>query len=1327
MMYKANYRLKVGVCLLLAVVALSLTWLRVGINQHPVYHQWVETQVSQAIGQEVSLESFELKLIGTRLQLNLEGIGTEQDLTLSRLVLGLDLWPLVTRQTLNLTYVQATGLAVNISQGPNGTWGPGSANESLPTLMLGLVAKVPQLQLKDVGLTFVPKQGRPVTIPQLNARVALVETTPDGINRLALSLFSSGENSILKEHLKVNLAVNITTQGSIEQVQAYINSKGLDVTTWLPLVMPEEPLLSVNKARFRGDYWIDYQANSQLKIAAKKAHIQLSTPDHEVNVSGGLSAFSVLDGSLSQGWQLANGHLSAYGLNGHINNVPLPMADVQIHLHNQHLEATSSQLNLLATQTLLNTISSIPKKVNLPIQSLAPKGLLSQAKFHLNLKQPKEFLFAGAMHSVSINPWAGVPEISQADGQIWLNRYGGKVAIDDSDGLQLRIPTLNSQPWQLDQLRGEFNWHYGPLQNRFSSSNMEINVDEGHMNFKMAAKYPRRGSSTQPFIQLALGIQNFDLTKLSAKLPDLVMGQQLGEWLTMATSDGAISEAALIYNGRPGAIADPQQAMARSMPIAASINAPNLRYHPDWPLAQGLLLDLSVDHTGALLEAKAGVIKQGEVSQNLEGWQVKVPVYAAQTDKHGVAKQRFIAVHGRMAGSAKQMMTLAQDLPIHLKLPQWLRTLRPAGEVALVGQVDIPFGHASKVGYNLTIASDDLSGYWAPLKVNLQHVELEVKLNSSTNGVDSVIGNGLADGQKISFKSLSKADIAKPWLDQLPSTISDTLTSKRNDLSLQFEGRMPSSYLATKFHQPWAQEVPGELPFVVRMSSCHGDFAPCTLLSAEVDLTQAQITLPKPLDQLQQLQLLGEWQEDYQHWYVGVDGHQAALVFASPDNRLLGVNIGFQQAVDWPQQGQWSLNGQIDFIDLEPWAEVYQTRIKTWFGDTEKQHSYVVSPQINVKVKQAIWHDLSIDQATIDIQPLIEAGDFAINQPLRMLLTSEQLAGKVDYFGPDHPLAIKVSYAHLNFPEADEDDESTADDLLENIDPGKFPNADVSIDELLKNGESFGQWQFKTRSNGVQVNVHDLDAQLRHSHLQGNLIWNKKAGIHHTQFTGRVESEDMSALLVDWGYDPALSAEKASMEVQLEWPHSPLAFAVKDITGDLALRFRKGSFSSSPRAAQGLRILALLDMSRLMKRVQLDFSDIVQPGFSFDNISVHYRFEDGYAATVAPLVLKSTALNLSMDGWIDFDQRLVDNNLIVTLPVAEKLPLVALLAGLPQLSGMIYIANKLIGDELATFTSARYSVAGSLDNPDVNLVKMFDKDYQQQTITERIENVISIE
>jgi uncharacterized protein YhdP len=718
-----------------------------------------------------------------------------------------------------------------------------------------------------------------------------------------------------------------------------------------------------------------------------------------------------------------------------------------------------------------------------------------------------------------------------------------------------------------------------------------------------------------------------------------------------------------------------------------------------------------------------------------------VPIYKAESNKKLTASnaavdknRRYITVHGQIAGEASQIITLAQELPLHLNLPSWLHAAKPQGDVSLQGSFGIPFGHQAKVIYDLKLSGDDLSGYWEPLQANLSQVSFEVGLSSEHAGIGNISGNGLVDDQLITFKRLSKVDLAKHWLSQIPTkvlySVNRNFDAQVDNLTMEFTGQLPAHYLATKINQPWVQEISGPLPFVARFSTCTQTAALCTWLSAEVDLNQAGIDLPDPLNQLQQLQLLGNWQQDDQNWYASIDQHQVAVKLGTNESsnglRVLGANAAFNSAVDWAEQGQWRVGGQIEFVDLDPWLTVYQQRIKSWWVAAEKKPTTVVLPTIDVKIKRATWQGLDMDHATMTLQILTEEGDLLALNPWRFRLASEQLAGKVDYYGASHPLVIHIDHAHLNFPEL-VDAKADDYDLLKNIDPSKFPDADVSIDELAKNGESFGQWQFKMRRQGTLVNVHDLDAYIRHSRLQGNLIWDKVDGFHRTQFTGRVSSSDITSLLMDWGYGPALVAETSALEVQLDWPRSPAAFSIKDISGDVGLRLKKGSFSSSQSSANGLRVLAMFDMSRLMKRVQLDFSDIIQPGFSFDSVAVHYRFDDGVASTVSPLTLKSTALNLTMDGWIDFNRRQVNNNLIVTLPVADKLPLLALVAGLPQLSGMIYVVNKLIGEELSTFTSARYSVMGSLDKPDVKLVKIFDKDYQAQSVKERIESVISIE
>jgi uncharacterized protein YhdP len=52
---------------------------------------------------------------------------------------------------------------------------------------------------------------------------------------------------------------------------------------------------------------------------------------------------------------------------------------------------------------------------------------------------------------------------------------------------------------------------------------------------------------------------------------------------------------------------------------------------------------------------------------------------------------------------------------------------------------------------------------------------------------------------------------------------------------------------------------------------------------------------------------------------------------------------------------------------------------------------------------------------------------------------------------------------------------------------------------------------------------------------------------------------------------------------------------------------------------------------------------------------------------------------------------------------------VAVLAGFaPQIAGAIYVTEKLIGEELEQFTSASYTVSGTIEDPDMKIDQAFD-------------------
>ncbi len=1310
--------LLMGLCVPLLVLAVSLTWLRLGINSHPLYHTWVQSQVSQAVGQKLQLDAFSVQLQGTQLQLQLTGIAAAQELSLARLSLGIDVATSLQHGRLVLSQVQASGLALNVAQQANGAWGPQATTkqgrQSAPALILALVQQVPNLWLHKVSLTLMPLKGPAIRIPKLNARLALDQLatqSSDGLNHISVLLYGNNvpnagvDLSGLESHIKVA----ISPQQDIKQAQIYLHSGGLDVASWASALV-KNVTTPLKRVYVEGDYWLNYQAGKHFTLSAEKMRLDFESDALTFELAGHLNATSQLEASSVDLVQVRNWRLAATQLTGSVNNLELPTDTVLAQNQHRQLAIEVPQLNLDKTLAVLQTVTGLPSNISTPILALAPSGKAAKAQLHLDLNRPKAFLFQAQMHGVSIKPWLGVPKIEQADGHIWLNRHGGKVAIADDNGLSVQVINLISKSWPIEHLKGEFSWHYGALSNRFESSNMAIGLAQGQANLAMAAEFPRQGSATTPMLQLALGLQNLDLARLPKLLPDRVLGHRLGEWLGQATPQGKVTRAALIYHGQPG--------VTKTIPIRVQATSPSLSFANDWPEVKDLAVTVAVNSDEVRVTAQAGHLQTPQLSQSVEGWQVQVPIKAGDG--------QYVDIQGQVVGEAAQMMSLAEQLPMQLDLPAWLHDAEPQGLVTVVGDVAVAYGHQAPPRYDLVVSGDDLNATWAPLQADLRHIEFAIEVDSAADGLGAISGSGLMDGQHIKFKRLDQLALAQPWLDQIPMSVIDSQRLAERDLVIEFTGRAPAGYLSAKYQQPWLRQIPGQLPFVARLATCSDTrVVACSQLSAQIDLRQAQLALPSPINQLRQAQLLGDWHGQQQRWYAALDEHHLSLALDGQDDaslRWVGGSLALQQPARWVNVGEWTLAGQLDELDLAAWWQAYQTHIEPLVATNDGSITSLL-PQVNVHVKHGQWYDVGLDDVTLDFKFSPDSTNAAAT-PWRLRLTSQQLASQIDSFGPQDPLLVQVDYANFDFPESDSDEIS---DLLEHIDPSALPDADVTIDELVKNGESFGQWQFKTRSQADQVNVHDLKAFIRHAHLQGNLIWSKVDGLHQTQFTGRVATSDIASMLVDWGYGPSVSATAAAIEVQLEWPRSPLAFALKEVTGDIGLRLKQGRFADSLDGAAGLKILALMDMTLLMNRVKLDFSDVIKPGFSFDGINAHYRFNHGMAQTVTPLTLTSSSLNLTMNGWIDFNQRLVDNDLVVTLPVADKLPLAALLAGLPQLSGVIYVANKLIGDELATFTSARYQVSGSLDQPQVELVKIFDKDYQNQSVKERIENAISID
>jgi len=59
----------------------------------------------------------------------------------------------------------------------------------------------------------------------------------------------------------------------------------------------------------------------------------------------------------------------------------------------------------------------------------------------------------------------------------------------------------------------------------------------------------------------------------------------------------------------------------------------------------------------------------------------------------------------------------------------------------------------------------------------------------------------------------------------------------------------------------------------------------------------------------------------------------------------------------------------------------------------------------------------------------------------------------------------------------------------------------------------------------------------------------------------------------------------------------------------------------------------------------------------------------------------------------------MDQRMAVTLPLAENLPLTAVLLGTPQVAGALFLVEKLVGKQIRKFTTAHYTIVGDWSDP----------------------------
>ncbi len=346
-----------------------------------------------------------------------------------------------------------------------------------------------------------------------------------------------------------------------------------------------------------------------------------------------------------------------------------------------------------------------------------------------------------------------------------------------------------------------------------------------------------------------------------------------------------------------------------------------------------------------------------------------------------------------------------------------------------------------------------------------------------------------------------------------------------------------------------------------------------------------------------------------------------------------------------------------------------------------------------------------IDVNGVPFREVTLTGEIGATSPatLDLEMASRDLAGTLRMTG-DAPLRLDLSRLRLPASGAEDD----ADPLDVGIIP-ELVDADVTVGRFEVGEEDYGRWSFRLRPEPGGVEIQDLEAELRGLRITADrLYWD--AAANRTRFVGTLAAEDLATVLPQWGYAPSVTTEKARLVADLEWRGSPAAVDLTRWVGEAEFEAENGRFLEVTQGTDAMKIFSLVNFSKIARRLNFDFSDVVGEGVSFDTLTARTEFQEGTMQFLEPMSVKGSGSSFRIAGRVDLLDGRLDNEMIVTLPVTKGLPWYAAYVAIANpLAGLgVLVGERVLRRPLEQFSSAKYQISGTLDDPELTFVSVWD-------------------
>lgn len=775
----------------------------------------------------------------------------------------------------------------------------------------------------------------------------------------------------------------------------------------------------------------------------------------------------------------------------------------------------------------------------------------------------------------------------------------------------------------------------------------------------------QQGDGSLPQLDLALAMEDFDLSASHRLWPRHTMAQPTREWLQMALRSGRVESGRIVLGGDLDHW--PFGDGRGRFEARAAIDDAVIRFNPDWPQATGLSGELVFDGSGMDFIDLQGRVLGAELHRG----------------SGGIAdfREPWLDLDLRGGDQAAELRRLLRASPLYARHREHLDSIRIEGRAALDLQLRIPL--VRRLGDNEIEGSlrlwdavlgdrrHDIEFHGLNGEIPFSHrgfllEALPVRYGQTPARLSLRVGDQVRNAaMQVELGLVAELDADQllaraPGLDWLSPWIEGS-----SDWDLRIE--VPRRIAGTPPSPPWLRAQSNlvgtriGLPAPLRKSAA-------TSLPLRFDLPLGVAAAPLELALGRLLRLRGR--------------------LATPDRPFAGVaefgTGGVGLAL--PESGL-AVRGEIPSLDIAGWVAAATAGTAGEGGLSS----------VDVRVGGIDVLDRSFGEGRVELRRSAQGIWVGFQGPA--------LQGEID-LPQAEGARIDGRFSRLHWPAMDAEaitgrpgEQAPA---VDTADPTRVPPLRFTIEDFRLGEARLGRAELHTFPTPEGMRIDRFSTMNEALRLDASGHWSRIGDRTRSRLAIDFASPSLGRMLDALGFVGMVEQGPVEAQMSGDWPGSPGSFRLDRFDGELRLEVGRGRLLDVEPGTG--RFLGLVSIAEVPRRLMLDFSDFFAEGFAFNTLTGDFAFQDG-AATTANLRIDGPAAEIHVTGTTLLVERRYQQRVEVLPRAGGMLPVLGAVAGGPAGIALGTVAHALFGGSLKQTTRTLYSVEGPWAEPVVEVIE----------------------